>query len=78
MSVKRKIVRHGGSGPRRGYSTINYLVEFERNDGRTITICVDLFTYLRIKRSTRATLVLYQFPRGRVFGEVLLKVQRKS
>ena len=77
LSAERKIVRHGGSGPGRGLSTINYLVEFERNDGRTITICVDFFTYLRIKRVTRATLVLYQFPRGRVFGEVLLKEQKK-
>lgn len=77
LSAERKIVRHGGSGPKRGFSTINYLVEFERNDGRTVTICVDLFTYLRIKRPTKATLVLYQFPRGRVFGEVLLKVQKK-
>ncbi|MBQ5422550.1 MAG: hypothetical protein IIU27_01580 [Clostridiales bacterium] len=76
LSAERKIVRHGGSGPGRGLSTINYLVEFERNDGRTITICVDFFTYLRIKRVTRATLVLYQFPRGRVFGEVLLKEQK--
>ena len=76
LSAERKIVRHGGSGPGRGLSTINYLVEFERNDGRTITICVDFFTYLRIKRVTRATLVLYQFPRDRVFGEVLLKEQK--
>lgn len=73
LSAERKIVRHGGSGPKRGYSTINYLVEFERNDGRCITICVDFFTYLRIKRPAHATLVLYQFPGGRVFGEVLLK-----
>ncbi|MDO4877494.1 MAG: hypothetical protein Q3987_08950 [Oscillospiraceae bacterium] len=71
LSAERKIVRHGGSGPRRGYSTINYLVEFERNDGRCITICVDFFTYLRIKRPAHATLVLYQFPGGRVFGEVI-------
>lgn len=78
LSAERKIVRHGGSGPRRGYSTINYLVEFERNDGRTITICADFFTYLRIKRHPHATLILYQFPFGRVFGEILLKKQGKA
>ena len=75
LSAERKMVRHGGSGPKRGYSTINYLARFERNDGRTLTICVDFFTYLRIKGHPHATLILYQFPRARVFGEILLKKQ---
>jgi len=78
LSAERKIVRHGGSGPKRGFSTINYLVEFERNDGRSITICVDFFTYLRIKGHPYATLILYQFPKARVFGEILLKQQGKA
>ena len=72
LSAERKIVRHGGSGPKRGYSTINYLARFERNDGRIITICVDFFTYLRIKGHPHATLILYKFPRARVFGEVMV------
>ena len=75
LSAERKMVRHGGSGPKRGYSTINYLARFERDDGRTITICVDFFTYLRIKGHLHATLILYQFPGARVFGEILLKKQ---
>ena len=73
LSAERKMVRHGGSGPRRGYSTINYLVVFEREDGRSINICVDRFTYWRIKGVLHAALVLYQFPGDRVFGEIYLK-----
>ena len=71
LSAKRKIVRYGIG---RGHVyTINYLVEFERDYGRSVTVCVDRFTYWRIKGHHHAALVLYKFPKGRVFGEIVRK-----
>ena len=58
---------------RRGLCTINYIVVFERDSGGTVSICVDRFTFWRLKRNKHGTLVLYQFPRGRVFGEIIPK-----
>ena len=58
---------------RRGLCTINYIVVFERDSGGTVSICVDRFTFWRLKRNKHGTLVFYQFPRGRIFGEIIPK-----
>lgn len=70
LSAKRIIARHG---IRRGFSTINYVADFERDDGSTVSICVDRFTYHRIRGYPNATLVMYSFPKGRKYGELYIK-----
>lgn len=72
LSIKRQIAHHGSHY--RGFSAIHYVALFEYDNGETISICIDRYTYLRVKAKgyPKAKLACFYFPRGRKYYEIFL------
>lgn len=72
LSAKRKIVWHSGGG--RGFFAIYHVAEFGFEDGGSVFITVDLYTYLKIKRRKKVSLIRYALPGD---GQLLELIVRK-
>ena len=72
ISAERYIIHHGTH--HRGFSAIHYVAQFEYSNGGTISVCIDRYTYYRIrsKGHPKAKLVSFDFPKGRTYYEVWL------
>ncbi len=57
---------------RKGVSEFFFVAEIRYDNGGTDSICIDRYTYLRIKakESTKACLITYPFPKGRTYFEL--------
>lgn len=72
ISAERYIIHHGTH--HRGFSAIHYVAQFEYSNGGIISVCIDRYTYHRIrsKGHPKAKLVSFDFPKGRTYYEVWL------
>ena len=72
ISAERYIIHHGTHY--RGFSAIHYVAQFEYSNGGIISVCIDRYTYhrIRLKGRPKAKLVSFDFPKGRTYYEVWL------
>lgn len=71
LSAKRKLVWHSGSG--RGFFAVYHVAEFGFEDGGSVFITVDLYTYLRIKRNKKVSLIRYPLHKDGQFLELVVR-----
>ena len=71
LSAKRKIVWHTGGG--RGFFAVYHVAEFGFEDGGSVFITVDLYTYLRIKRNKKVSLIRYPLHKDGQFLELVVR-----